>query len=314
MYKVVSLFDGIGTGRHALNLLDKECEYHAYEVNEPSILVTSSNYEDVIQHGSVLEADFSIHKDVFLLIGGSECTDLSIAKRNRQGLEGPKSRLFWEYVRALNEINPKYFLFENNASMSKEDKQVITDALGVEPIMFDSRRVSAQMRKRFYWTNIPNITLPEEDESVCLQSMLDSGYADRTKSLCITCSFRYHDRLEKYFTKYNRQHIFEKFESHDEYVCYVAENGLQEVCMSDGSNLVIHGLYGVKIEKTYKTSLPAGIYRTRPLSVSETERIFGFPVGYVGNHLKQTEAKRVLGNAWDVNVIKYILAHIPEFK
>lgn len=66
MYKVVSLFDGIGAGRHALNLLNKECEYHAYEVNEPSILVTSSNYEDVIHHGSVLEADFSIHKDVVI--------------------------------------------------------------------------------------------------------------------------------------------------------------------------------------------------------------------------------------------------------
>jgi len=90
-----------------------------------------------------------------LLIGGSPCQDLSTAKANGKGLEGEKSSLFFEYVRILKEVRPKYFLLENVASMKKADKDEITRIMGVEPILINSALVSAQNRKRLYWTNIP---------------------------------------------------------------------------------------------------------------------------------------------------------------
>lgn len=89
------------------------------------------------------------------MIGGSPCQDLSIAKAGGKGLNGEKSGLFFEYIRLLQEVKPRYFLLENVASMKKADRDEITRIIGVEPIMINSSLVSAQNRKRLYWTNIP---------------------------------------------------------------------------------------------------------------------------------------------------------------
>ena len=106
-----------------------------------------------------------------LLIGGSPCQDLSIAGK-RAGLAGARSGLFYEYVRILKEVKPKYFVLENVASMPKEAKEIITKELGVEPIMINAALVSAQSRKRLFWTNIPGITQPA-DKGILLKDILE---------------------------------------------------------------------------------------------------------------------------------------------
>ena len=131
--RVLSLFDGISCGRLALERAGIPVEvYYASEIDKYAIKVSEKNYPDIIRLGDVREIDFSrfIGK-IDLIIGGSPCQDLSIAKKNRQGLEGEKSGLFWKFVEAVKTIKPKYFMLENVASMSNENKQIITDTLGI---------------------------------------------------------------------------------------------------------------------------------------------------------------------------------------
>lgn len=147
---VLSLFDGMSVVQQALKdagvPVDK---YYASEIDEYAIAVTQSNHPSTIQLGSVV--GLNISENIDLLIGGSPCQDLSIAKRDRKGLEGSRSSLFWEYVRIRDEVRPKYFILENVASMPKEAKDVISKALGVEPVMINASLVSAQNRKRLFW-------------------------------------------------------------------------------------------------------------------------------------------------------------------
>ena len=208
---VLSLFDGISCGRVALERAGIKVDtYYASEIDKYAIKITQKNYPDTIQLGDVNNIDFtqSIGK-IDLLLGGSPCQDLSIAKQNRQGLKGERSKLFWKYVEALNTIKPKWFIFENVASMKKADKDIITKELGVEPIMIDSALVSAQQRKRLYWTNIPGIEQPE-DKHIYLQDILESEYTDRLKSYCIDASYFKGTNLEQYLEKKRRQVVFNK--------------------------------------------------------------------------------------------------------
>lgn len=108
----------------------------------------------------------------------------SYGKKHRQGLNGDKSRLFYEYYRLLHETKPKYFLLENVGSMRKSDINVITELLGVEPIKINSKLVSAQLRNRLYWTNIPGIEQPE-DKNIKLNDILTEGWSDREKARCL---------------------------------------------------------------------------------------------------------------------------------
>lgn len=173
---VLSLFDGISCGQIALRRAGVRIDkYYASEIDKYAIQVTQHNFPKTIQLGDVTKIDFTqfIGK-IDLLIGGSPCQDLSVAKNNRKGLEGSRSGLFYKYVEALKIIKPKYFLLENVASMRKEDRETITNILGVEPIMINSALLSAQQRKRLYWTNIPNITQPE-DKRIFLKDILTGG-------------------------------------------------------------------------------------------------------------------------------------------
>jgi DNA (cytosine-5)-methyltransferase 3A len=108
--------------------------------------------------------------EIDLMIGGSPCQDLSIAKKDRKGLDGDRSGLFWEYVRILKEVKPKYFILENVASMPKADRDIITEEMGVEPVMFNASLVSAQSRKRLFWTNI-KFELPQ-DRGIVLKDII----------------------------------------------------------------------------------------------------------------------------------------------
>jgi DNA-cytosine methyltransferase len=152
---VLSLFDGISCARLVLcNLGLTVTNYWASEIDHKAICVSRRNWPNVIQLGDVRKLKLP-SLPIDLLIGGSPCQDLSISRIGRQGLQGPQSSLFFEYVRIKNKSNPKFFLFENVASMSTKDKEIITNELGVEPYFYDSKYFSPQERKRLYWTNIP---------------------------------------------------------------------------------------------------------------------------------------------------------------
>lgn len=181
--KVLSLFDGISCGMVALERAGIPVDrYVAYEIDKYAIKVSQKNYPQIEQCGDVMKADFKQYKGFDLLIGGSPCTYWSIAKNNRETTpDGIGGQLFMEYVRALKESECKYFLYENNYSIHKNIKAFISEQLGVEPIMINSALVSAQQRKRCYWTNIPDIEQPQ-DLGILLQDIIESGISWQDKS------------------------------------------------------------------------------------------------------------------------------------
>ena len=188
--KVLSLFDGISCGRLALERagLPVEC-YDAFEIDKYAVTVSKRNYPDIVHHGDVFDGDFTKFKGYDLLLGGSPCTYWSIAKKGRETTsDGMGFRLFMEYVRALHESECKYFLYENNYSIHQNIKDEISKHLGVQPIMINSALLSAQNRKRCYWTNIPNVTQPE-DKGIMLADVLENAVPWQDKSYCMTSSY-----------------------------------------------------------------------------------------------------------------------------
>lgn len=198
---VLSLCDGMSCGRIALKRAGIPVErYYASEIKNIAIKVTMDNYPDTIQIGDVNNISYdngvlytekgNFRTDIDLVIFGSPCQTFSVAmkKELRVGLVNKeKSGLFLECHRILKEVNPKFFLMENVARMKKEDKEFITELMGVEPIRINSSLVSAQLRDRLYWTNIPNVTIPK-DKNIVLQDILMSGYTDRKKSRSLLAS------------------------------------------------------------------------------------------------------------------------------
>lgn len=181
--RVLSLFDGISCGRLALDRAGAEVEsYVAYEIDDYAIQVSKKNYPDIEHCGNVKWADFSRYKGYDIAIGGSPCTFWSLAKgKNREiDTSGTGYELFSHFVRAIGESECKYFFYENNGSIHQNIKDAISSALGVKEKTIDSALVSAQKRKRCYWTNInaPDI----QDKNISLQSILEYGSTKRSKS------------------------------------------------------------------------------------------------------------------------------------
>jgi len=173
---VLSLFDGMSGGRVALERAGVKVDsYCALEIDKYAINIAQKNYPDTVQLGSITDFKSFGGADVDLLIGGSPCQDLSFAGKGK-GLAGERSGLFWEYVRIKNELQPKYFLLEN-VRMKQEYQDIISEALGVQPIMINSRLVSAQNRVRYYWTNIPFVGMPE-DKGILLKDILEYDVSD----------------------------------------------------------------------------------------------------------------------------------------
>lgn len=188
--RVLSLYDGISCGMAALERAGIPVEsYDAFEIDKYAIQVSQKNYPQIIHHGDVFGGIYSDFKGYDLLIGGSPCTYWSIAKTGREVTpDGMGGKLFMEYVRALRESGCKYFLYENNNSIHQNIKDFISEQLGVKPIMINSALVSAQQRKRCYWTNIPNVSQPA-DKGILLKDILESGLPWQDKSYCMTASY-----------------------------------------------------------------------------------------------------------------------------
>ena len=196
---VLSLFDGISCARVALERagIAVKC-YTAVEIDKNATLISHKNYPDITRFQDVRTYDSKTKYD--LLIGGSPCQDLSIAKKDRKGLEGDRSGLFWQYIRIKNDCKPTWFILENVASMPKKDKDIITKELGVEPVMFNAALVSAQSRKRLFWTNIP-FDLPE-DRGIMLKDILqpdgevDERMVMKGKAFCLTATYSHANTTE----------------------------------------------------------------------------------------------------------------------
>lgn len=150
---VLSIFDGMSCGRLALDRAGIRYDnYFASEIDPHAIKVAKSNYPDTIQLGDVCGVTADRLPKIDLLFGGSPCQGFSVAGKGLN-FDDPRSRLFFEFVRLKNELQPRYFLLEN-VPMKKAWRDIISQHLGVEPIVINSARVSAQNRVRYYWTNI----------------------------------------------------------------------------------------------------------------------------------------------------------------
>lgn len=206
--RVLSVFDGMSCGQIALERAGiKVDRYYASEIDKHAIKVTMANYPNTIQLGdvtSVRACDLGV--DIDLLIGGSPCQGFSFAGKGLN-FNDPRSKLFFEFVRLLNEIrayNPKVLFLLENVKMKKEHQDVITEYLGVEPIMINSALVCAQNRKRLYWTNIPGVIQPE-DRGIVLADIIESGSVDREKSYCIDANYFKGGSLKNYLEKSRRK-------------------------------------------------------------------------------------------------------------
>ena len=179
--KVLSLFDGMSCGRIALDQLGIPVEkYYASEVDKYAMQVSAANYPDIIQVGDICDLDPKDYMDVDLMLAGSPCQGFSFAGK-QLAFDDPRSALFFEFIRLLKTIKPKYFLLEN-VRMKKEFLQVISEQVsecypeipfGIEPIFINSSLVSAQSRQRYYWTNILGIKQPE-DRGIVLRDILET--------------------------------------------------------------------------------------------------------------------------------------------
>ncbi len=177
---VLSLFDGMSCGQIALDQLGINVDnYYAAEIDKYAIQVAQKNYPNTKHLGDVTQVHSWLLPKIDLLIGGSPCQGFSFAGK-QLNFDDPRSALFFEFVRLLKETKPKYFMLEN-VRMKQEFQDIISDHLGVKPIMINSALVSAQNRVRLYWTNIPNIEQPE-DKGIVLKDILEDGVSDKFNS------------------------------------------------------------------------------------------------------------------------------------
>jgi DNA (cytosine-5)-methyltransferase 3A len=205
---VLSLFDGMSCGRIALERLGiKVDNYYASEIDKYAMKVSEANYPDIIQVGDVTELDTSTLPNIDLIMGGSPCQGFSFAGK-QLAFDDPRSALFFEFVRCVKELKPKYFLLEN-VRMKKEYLDIISEHMGVEPIMINSALVSAQNRVRYYWTNIPRVEQPEQ-RGMVLRDILENKEIDGLSEKAIAYMNR---GSEKYTGKKTRAEHYIKHES-----------------------------------------------------------------------------------------------------
>jgi len=171
---ILSLFDGMSCGQIALKKLGIKIDnYFASEIDKYAIKVTQANFPNTVQLGDVTKLDISKFPKIDLLIGGSPCQGFSFAGK-QLNFKDPRSKLFFDYVRTLKEIrkiNPDVKFLLENVRMKKKYLSVISEALGVEPVMINSNLVSAQNRVRYYWTNLEKPIQPE-DKGILLKDIV----------------------------------------------------------------------------------------------------------------------------------------------
>ena len=290
---VLSLFDGISCGRVALEKAGKQIEtYFASEIDKYSEKVAKMNYPDTVEIGDVTKVsyidgilytgngNYEVPK-IDMVIGGSPCQGFSNAGK-KKNFDDPRSRLFWEYVRILDEVKPTWFLLEN-VVMKKEWSNIITEALGVSPVMIDSALVSAAHRRRLYWTNISEQIRQPADKGITFGDVRERNVPEGT--------------------------------------IYYSPNGLAWIKRQEertGKKLRIIGdedkmqMLEASMYKKYSSQRFFGIedtYGIRYITVRECERCMGLPDGYTSS-VSNTQAYKQLGNGWNVDTIVHIFGYI----
>ena len=294
---VLSLFDGMSCGQIAFDKLGIKFDgvnnkYFASEIKKHAIKVTKNNYPNTIHIGDVTKVSYKNGTlytengeyevgEIDYLIGGSPCQDFSVAKLNntKYGLEGDKSKLFYEYLRLLKEINPKYFLLEN-VRMKEDSKKQLDMYLGVEGRYINSIDFSFQNRPRFYWTNI-NI-LPYEPKNINFQDYKDTDY-----EYCK--QFKVNKTISR-LRMWNNGNGTNNFKSgcanvtdSEKIFCLTR---LQDRCPNSGL---------IEFDDFCR------FLTRRELELAQT-----VPIGYT-NCLSYNQAQDVLGDGWTVDVIVHIL-------
>jgi DNA-cytosine methyltransferase len=356
---VLSLFDGMSCGQQALERAGiKVTNYYASEIDKYAIQVTMANYPNTIQLGSVVNVDgYSLPK-IDILIGGSPCQSFSFAGK-RKGMstideqevltlnhylelkaegfqfEG-QSYLFWEYMRLLKEVNPKYFLLEN-VIMGEKWEKILSKAIGVKPIMINSSRVSAQNRQRLYWTNIglepqglfgylETIIRQPKDKKILLKDVIENQ---------VESKYYLSDKLILWLEKHSlkRGNEFKKKTGDDKSCCltataqaktnlstdYIICHNMQTRSADRPSlkNKTSSGGYG-HIQKTNGKTycLDTGQSNAveyngiiRKFTPVECERLQTVKDNYT-NHVSDSQRYKMLGNGWTVDVIVHILNYI----
>lgn len=270
---VLSLFDGISCGQIALNRAGIEySNYFASEIDKYAIKVTQENYPNTKQLGDVNNIDFIKLPKIDLLLAGSPCQGFSFAGRGLN-FDDFRSKLFFKFVEALKTLKPKYFLLEN-VRMKKEYEDAITKIIGVDPVIINSSLLSAQNRERLYWTNIPNITTPN-DKGFLLKDIVKPKSRNYLSE-----STAQRPRAIK-----NRRRLDQKS------FCMVAS--MYKLAQANGMTVINDG------------------YGWRCLSPLECERLQTVPDNYTAS-ISNTQRYKALGNGWTVDVVSHILSHINE--
>jgi DNA (cytosine-5)-methyltransferase 3A len=308
---VLSLFDGISCGQLALNRAGVEYDkYFASEIDKHAIKVTQHHFSNTIQLGDVEELKVSSLPKIDLLIGGSPCQSFSVAG-NGSGFDG-KSKLFFEFVRILKEVNPKYFLLEN-VKMKKEWQDIISENLGVEPIEINSSLVSAQHRRRLYWTNIPEIIQPE-NKNIKLADILekniegDKKYGDFKSNNGKTIRIEknnfpytfYEARTKEGKEERKRVRILTGRDTTPRSAKYKIYLPLR----TEKSNCIL----ATPSQLDYIVDLN-GTYRK--LTINEIEALQTVPINYTES-VSENQRRKMLGNGWTVDVVAHIFFHINK--
>jgi len=274
MLNVLSLFDGMSCGQMALKKANlKINKYFASEIDKYAIQVTQKNHPNTIQLGDITKLKANNLPKIDLLIGGSPCQSFSRVGDGK-GFDG-KSKLFFEFVRILKEVNPKFFLLEN-VLMKKEWEDVITKELGVKPIKINSSLLSAQNRPRIYWTNIQNINIPD-DKRIIIKDILEEN---------ASFSESYPNYLDLEFCRKKRKDM-------------VQEESKKASCLTAS-------MYKGQVSSFCKDS-QGRIHKYSPI---ECERLQTLPDNY-SDCVSNTQRFKMLGNGWTIDVISHILSHIP---
>lgn len=295
----ISLFDGISVGRLAIERANLPLKnYYTSEIDNYALDVARMNFPTNIELGDIKELTSEKLKeldDISLLLCGSPCQNLS-SLGDGTGLSGAKSSLFYEALRVLHVVKPKYWLFENVASMRTKDRDKISELLGVEPIMINSALVSGQVRKRYYWTNIPGVTQPK-DKGILLQDIISDGYADRKKS---------HALLTNQLPE--------------------TEGGLTRYLKKSTGQIAFREKYFIELDKSTKIKRYQNLIKLgnkpeanseykngvfRHFNVHECEALQTLPKDYTAG-ISKSQRFKCLGNSYTADVIVHILKHIPN--
>ena len=327
MVNVLSLFDGMSCGQIALNRLGiKINNYYASEIDKYAIEITQKNYPNTIQVGDVCAVRGEDYQDVDLILAGSPCQGFSFAGK-QLAFNDPRSALFYEFIRLLKEIKPKYFLLEN-VKMKKEYLQIISEQVSacypeipfsIEPIFINSSLVSAQSRQRYYWTNIPNITQPEE-RGIVLRDILeedikDDLFCDRfgtPQHIGTAVDVNGHDILKRVYSPDGKSPTLNTCgggNTHAKVVCGAWRGRYNE----DGSTS-----QKLELRKDNKTNSITTVQKDnvltkdqvywRKLTPLECERLQTVPDNYTEG-VSNTQRYKMLGNGWTVDVIAHILGN-----